>query len=570
MNRSWFRTFAFGLCLAQLLATTSLARAGDDAPGEKLLPKDTLVFFSISDVPVLRQKWDKSSMGQLLHDPQMKPFLDDVEKKIEEASNDMEKEIGVSIKDLTELPQGELTLALVETAAKKLSFVMMLEYGDHQATIDKLLKKMDESLEKEEAEHSTEEIEKVTVHVYTLKTPEPDNPFKTITYFTDKSYFVFSTEIDTLKSVLERWEGNSDDVLAQNDQFKYIQTQCRSESGESLIKWYANPFGLIQSGITMAQATIPQAGLAGAFLPMFGVSSWTGWGGTVDFDEAEFEGIANTYIYVGEKPNGLLGLFLFPAAQLVPPKWVPADIASYSAANWNVNEAYKSIETLVDQFQGRGSTARFLDSIADQGPMIHPKKDVIDHLDGKIHILQSDIKESDEDGPPTPMILAGFGLKDGAKMKKTLAAAVKAGNSNVESREFNGETIYEIGSPNGDQAVSIAITEGQLVVTNDTPLLEGMMRGQASRAALVDSAEYKKISKFFPSKTSMVSFQRSEAQFKTYYNMLKNSDNIWEGVDVSKLPPFEAIVKYLQPSGGYTVPDVNGAKSVTYSLKRAE
>ena len=62
MNRSWFRTFAFGLCLAQLLATTSLARAGDDAPGEKLLPKDTLVFFSISDVPVLRQKWDKSSM----------------------------------------------------------------------------------------------------------------------------------------------------------------------------------------------------------------------------------------------------------------------------------------------------------------------------------------------------------------------------------------------------------------------------------------------------------------------------------------------------------------------------
>ena len=68
----------------------------------------------------------------------------------------------------------------------------------------------------------------------------------------------------------------------------------------------------------------------------------------------------------------------------------------------------------------------------------------------------------------------------------------------------------------------------------------------------------------------MVSFQRSEAQFKTYYNLLRKSDNFWDGVDVSKLPPFEAISKYFQPSGSYTIPDKKGAKSVNYSLKRNE
>jgi hypothetical protein len=68
----------------------------------------------------------------------------------------------------------------------------------------------------------------------------------------------------------------------------------------------------------------------------------------------------------------------------------------------------------------------------------------------------------------------------------------------------------------------------------------------------------------------MLSFQRSDAGLKTYYNLLKNADNFWDGVDVSKLPPFEVLAKYLQPSGGYTVPDEKGAKSVTYSLKRHE
>ncbi len=570
MNRFWLRSFAVLFCVAQAAAVSKFVLAEDQASGEKLLPKDTLVFFTISDVPELKEKFDKSSMGQIIHDPKMKPFMDDVQKKIDEASTELENEIGVSIRDLMELPKGELSIAILEKPARKMSVVMMFEYGDNQATIDKLLKKMDESLDKEEAEHSTEEIGDVTLHVYTLKTPEPDNPFKTIVYFTDASYLVVSSEVEAIKEVLERWEGDSDDTLAQNEQFKYIQNQCKIESGEPLVKWYVNPIGLVQSGITMAQASIPQAGMVGAFLPMFGVDGFKGWGGTADFDEGDFEGVANSFVYV-EKTTGLMGVFQFPAAQLAPPKWVPAEIGSYVVANWNILGAYTSIETLIDSFQGRGATAKALDSVAEQGPMIHPKKDLIDHLDGKIHMLQSAPKDGDlDDGPPVPKILVGFGLKDAAKMKKTLAAAAKTPNSNMQTREFNGDTIYEMGTPNENQSISIAVTEGQLIMTNDTLLLESTMRGRSERTALVDSADYKKIAKFFPAKTSMLTFQRSDVQLKALYNMLKNADNALDGLDVSKLPPFEEISKYLQTSGGYTVPDKKGAKSVTYSLKRSE
>jgi hypothetical protein len=240
--------------------------------------------------------------------------------------------------------------------------------------------------------------------------------------------------------------------------------------------------------------------------------------------------------------------------------------------NWNVQGAYKSIESLVDMFNGPGATARFLDSVADKGPMIHPKKDLIDHLDGKIHFIQSEPKETEEDETPTPVYFVGFGLKDGAKMKKTLAAAAKSSGSNLETREFNGETIYEANQPGTDQSVSFAVTEGTLVFTNDVQLLEEVMRGQSGRGlALVDSPDYKKVAKLFPSKASMQVFQRSDAQFRMYYDLAKKVGNEFvEGVDFSKLPSFEVISKYMTASGSFTVPDKKGMKTVSYSLKRTE
>jgi hypothetical protein len=570
MNRLWLRSSALLLCLAQFITASKLSLADEQAVGEKLLPKETLAFFTISDVPEFKEKWEKTSMGQMLRDPQMQPFLELLGKKIDEKSSKVEEELGVTLKDLLDLPQGELTLAVMEQPPRKLSVVLMMEYGESQSTIDKLLKKMDEALDKAAAEHTTEEVSDVTLHIYALKQDDENNPFKTLTYFTDESYLVISSEVAAIKEVLERWEGDSDDTLAANDQFKYIQAQCKVESGDPLVKWYISPIGLIQSGIAMAQATIPQAGMAAGFLPVLGVDGWKGWGGSIDFDEGDFEGVANAFLYV-DGAKGLMGVFNFPAVSLAPPKWVPANVGSYVVANWNVLGAYTAIETLIDSFQGRGSTARILESAADQAPNVHWKKDLIDHLDGKIHFLQAEPKEAEADEPPTPMMLIALGLKDAAKMKKTLAAIAKSGENGLETRDFNGETIYEIAQPGADQSVSITVTEGQLVVTNDTPLLEGMMRGATGRESLVDSPDYKKIAKFIPAKTSMLSFQRSDVQFKTLYNLLKNADaNALDGLDVSKLPPFEVLAKYLQSSGGYTIPDKKGSKSVTYSLKRSE
>jgi len=566
MRRLWMGTAAVMLCLVQALTGWQIARADDDAIGEKLLPKDTLLFFTIPDVAGSKEQWDESTSGKLFKDPEFQPFLDDVKKKLEELSKNVEGELGVTINDLLAIPQGEVTFALMEKPARKLSAVLMVDYGKGKETIDKLLKKLHEALE-EEAEHSAEDVNDIEIHTFTFKNAEAENPFKTLSYFNDDEYLVFGSEVEALKSVLDLWGGDSSDTLAANDVFKYCMERCHDESGEPTVKFFMNPIGLIQSGLNIAQAIQPQVGMVSPFLPMLGFDKLKGWGGAAYVATGDFDSVSKTFVYA-DSPTGVLNVFQFPATELVPPKWVSSSVSMYFGGNWNVAGAYQAIEGMVDMFQGRGALARLMDQAANSGPGIHPKKDVLDLLDGKFHVVQG-FEKGEGDEPLAQQFFMALAVKDGAKAKKTLATLAKSDGSPVELREFNGETIYEIAIPQGDQTMSFAVAEGHLVVTNDTPMLEGMLRSGSGVSSLADSAAYKKIAKHFPPKTSMISFQKSDAQLKALYDMMKNAENqeFLEGIDLQKLPPFEVLQKYLRTSGSYTVPDKKGALMIGFQLK---
>lgn len=289
-----------------------------------------------------------------------------------------------------------------------------------------------------------------------------------------------------------------------------------------------------------------------------------GWGGAGYSATGEFNSVTRSFVYVDQPTSGVINVFQFPATDLAPPKWVSAETSMYLGGNWNVAQAYQAIESLVDGFNGRGTTARFLDQAAnsDNGVGIHPKKDVLDLLDGKFHLTQ----DSDESGKPN--FLLALDVKDAARMKKTLAKVAKTEGAPIETREFNGETIYEIDA-GSDQVVSLTVSGGHFVVTNDKVALESMLRTER-RSSLVDSASYRKIAKHFPAKLSMVSYSNADSQLKAVYELMKNAEDPVEGIDLKKLPPFEVIQKYLRPSGAYTVPDKKGALTVQFQLSEGD
>jgi len=567
----WARSIRlFGLvCLMviQTAMTVTPVLAAEKASGEKLLPKETLVFVSLPDVSSYRDEFQKSSFGKILKDSEFQPILEDVNKKMEEWSKTVEEELGVTLNDLLKLPHGELTFAVTEVEPRKMAFFVLLDYGDSKETTEKLLTEMNEALKDEGAEHTTEEIDDVEVNIYEFEQADPQSPLHTLAYFNEDSYLVLSSDVDAIKDVLDRWDGDSEDTLAANDTFKYCMDRCREDSSEPMVKFFINPTGLIQSALAMAQTVQPQVGMALPFISMLGFDKMKGWGGAAYVNTGDFEATTKSFMHV-EAPTGVLKIFQFPATELAPPKWVGSDVSMYFGGNWNVQGAYQAIETMVDTFQGRGALNRQLEQLADRDPGIHIKKDVIDLLDGKFHFVQEFAPSDNESDPFGQRIFFAAKVNDDAKAKKLLSKLTEVGDGEVETREFNGTTVYEVPVPQGDQTMSFAVADGHLVVTNHTPQLESMLRDN-SGAALSDSSDFKKIAKHYPAKASMISYAKSDAQLQVVYDLIKNAEDVdfIEGIDLKKLPPFESLKKYLKPSGSYTVPEKKGALSVGFQLK---
>src|SRR5262245_14352265 len=79
---------------------------------ERLLPEDTLMMVTTPDFAKLREVWKTAPQARLLNDPAMKPFVDKfIERLTEELVEPLERELGVSLDDFTQLPQGQVTLA---------------------------------------------------------------------------------------------------------------------------------------------------------------------------------------------------------------------------------------------------------------------------------------------------------------------------------------------------------------------------------------------------------------------------------------------------------------------------
>jgi hypothetical protein len=567
MDSSMRKLLLVLLTLTVLWPTGPVWSQDDDLYGEALLPPETLLMLSAPDVPAMLDRLNSSATGQLFTDPKLQPVIRQLMDKVGEFSDAVTERLGVSLKDLAGLPQGEITFAIVEKPARKLNGVLLLDYGDKEEIAGKLFEKMDEALTGNGAEHSTQKIGEMEIEVYKLA-GGADNPIKTLAYFADEGYFVLATDVDALKSVLDRWNGDAKRSLANQEVFEYIMEKTNPGDEEAAIKWFINPIGLVQAGISLVQGQNPQAGLVMGMLPILGLDRLKAFGGTMDVGVGEYDSVSRAFVYVEQPPAGVLGLFQFPATDLTPPPWVPADAALYMGLNWDFEEAYLAVESLVDSFQGPGALRKILDNLAadEDGPGIHVKDDVLDNLAGKVLIVtQPPADTEDEDAPPVPPVMVSIAVKDAAAMQKTLDKAAKSDGFPGESRQFEGVTVYDL--PAGEQTVTIAVVGEALVVSTDPVAMEKMIRKEAPNP-LANSPAYKAFVQHLPMATSLLSFQKSDAQAKSAYELLKNQDNDQlEGIDLSALPDFSDIQKYLKPTISYTIPDENGALFIGFSLK---
>src|SRR5271156_5121558 len=113
MSTKKIRPAIFATLVASLTLATSIRAA--IPPAESLLPSDTLFVVTAPDCAALRAALHQSPQWLLWNDPAMKPFHDKfMAKWDEEFVAPLERDLGVSLGDFADLPQGQFTFAVTQ------------------------------------------------------------------------------------------------------------------------------------------------------------------------------------------------------------------------------------------------------------------------------------------------------------------------------------------------------------------------------------------------------------------------------------------------------------------------
>lgn len=554
----------FTTTLALLSVSLAPLFAQDEITADQRLPDGVLLYLSVPDVASAHESFQKTGMSQLINDPALEDFRKQLVDKFNDAEKKVQDELGLAISDITALFSGELTLAVVRPAGQSLGGVLFMDIGNHQDILDKLIAKAEEADEKERVEKETETIgdQKVTVYTIAVKDNEDAEPV-TVAYFVKDEKLVVASAVSILETILDQWDGKSEDSFAENEIYGKIIEKCSDEDSDPAFQYFIDPVGLLASGLGMNPDTQLFAGMV--YSPAFGLNGFKGMGGTVEFGTDDYDSISRAMYYVEGPASGLLKIFEFRPSISAPPEWVPANAGQFIALDWNIKGAYEAIESIYDSFTGPGKFAQFVTGISQQGAAnLHIKDDIVDVLSGKFqwYLLPGEKPENMQG-------TLAIGVNDEKKGQR-LIDSVMSLNGETEKTEFKG---VQLSAPAGEgKKGAAALKDKFILIAPNAEQLKLTLSGPAQEP-LSKSKTYQKIAENIPEKVSLLGYQNPADQLEAGYEKARAGefDSFTEGkIDLSVLPPFDVIRKYFAPSASYFVPDEHGTLGVQFSLKRSK
>lgn len=546
---------------------------------DAILPQDTYLYLSVPNINEVKRVLKSSSFGQLLNDPAMTEFKEEVmnafENEMQEAMTQFQEASGMTVEEALALPSGEISMAVSAAGNSSVGLVLFFDIGDNEAKVEPLMDQLTAMLSQQQRLSSADTSYGGTAItgfeiVYPGQAPTP--LAEEFGWFLKDGRIVASNQMELLESVIDNWDGDSRDSFVSNDSYSFIMSRCKTDEAPAISKFYFDPIGLFTKLVqtqSLGQQANMGASMALGFLPTLGLSQLKAMGGVEQEGSGDFEMVTRTVMYSEQPASGLMQVFQLGQAETTPPTWVKDNVSTYMSTKWEVNEAFVAVESLVDMFQGAGALSKILDQAANNGPGIHLREDIIDNLTGEIQLITA--PNSTEKFGSDELLLA-LGLRN----PEAVAALVSrmSGQMNMEARDFQGIDLYSMGIPNG-QAFSLAVKDGSLLFSMGGSLMEQVLRNNDDMRPLAESDEFQSIAAHFPADAVSVTFSRPAQSYRSIYDMVRDGgaenfpgvQDIFEKIDFTKLPPFEKIEKYIKPAGAYSVKDNNGYFMEGFQLK---
>lgn len=519
-----------GMLLPALLLASRVG-AAPIPPAEKLLPEDTLALITTPDFTRMRELYRGSWPRQFWHDPAMRAFRDKFLTKWEsEFVQPIERELGVRFKDYLDLPQGQITLALVQNgwpdeSGRKLATLMLMDSGDQAGQLRTNLAELRRKWLEAGKPAKSEIIHGLEFTVIPLSTNEVPTPLRTLlppssevqelgseepaprdetppTLYLGQagSLLLLGTDPRPLEKVLVALGGGGIPTLGGLAIYQQSHNPLFREA--PLYAWL-NAQTLI-NGWTRIAAEKKENPEAPNPFDVFDwgkalkATGFTGLKTVASTFQSNAEG-SLTRIHLGAPESSRQGLLKILAGQprdAGPPPFVPADAIKFERWRLNGQQTWTTIEAMLTDLSPQALSAfNFIlgtaESAARQNdPAFDIRKSLIGNLGDDLIHYEKRLRGSDAApetsglyllGSPNPEVLA--------VVMSSLVGFFGNQTGAPDVREFLGRKIYSIplpamplaecgdGKPVARPKLLYAPTASYLAFSTEAALLEEFLRG---------------------------------------------------------------------------------------------
>ncbi len=616
-----YRTLLTGFKVILLLTATCGSAVAERPSAMKLFPEETVVFVRLKNAHEFGEKFQETSLGRMIQDPQLKPFVDSLYGKAGDLyAQHAQEKVGINWEDLKNLPKGEVAFGVIAQDRRRPALLLIVDQGDEVSVADKLVDKVLDYAEKNGEEFSTEKIDDVEITVVRDKNRQN----RMFGVFERDNTIVASTDANVLKNVLWHWDhagesapnavaaekpaepadgGDKPDkpkeefvptrTLAENTRFATIVKECRRQQDPPPhLLFFADPISLARNigrqngGMQMALA----------MMPMLGIDGLSGLGGAITYATNEYDNLTQIHVLLENPRSGILQLPAFESGDTTPQTFVPKAIESYIAWNLNLRTTYDRAMALAERFGGKEAADRFVkDKLSDKLGIDAPTQ-IIDNMKGRFSWMIGYDRPARVQG--RQQVLAAE-LKDEKAGADALKTVVEKYPELFEEKHFGKVTYYAIlpgrlkDLPPEERPANpfVAITDGYLFIGTSDQIFEQCIAAQDGTAdRLVDSDDYQRATAVLGRETAgktpvLFSTTRFEETIRQWYDVLtspKTRDQLEEHkgknpilaalaetLEQNKLPPFDVLLPYFAPSGGILYDTENGYHGISFQLRNS-
>ncbi|MCC9608211.1 DUF3352 domain-containing protein [Blastopirellula sp. JC732] len=569
-----------------------------------ILPDNTVIYARLTNVNEVKEKFGQTSIGKMMNDPQMQPFVAGVWLAINDSVAQVEDQVGISLDEVLSIPQGEIAFSLVPQESGPLAFVMFIDLGDNPATARKAMETLEELATGDGATLESETYKETKLNIINGRRGP-------LVYCEQDETLLLSNRTEALEDVIENWDGLRENPLSQSQKFVTIMSNSRGTKDEPpQLFWYADPIEAVRE----ISAGGAGSGYLLAFLPVLGLDGVKAVGGSHIMATEDFDAISHLHVMLERPRTGVLAMIAPQNAETKPEMWVPADVTTYMTVNWDVEKTYNALETLYDSIRGEGKLAEDIDRRINNRLKIDFKADIIDNLDGRFTLVQWYEPPARINSQGT---LLAAKVRDAGAARQTMETIVTnffEGDLGltIERHEIGTATYWTFIPP--DRPLPDDMDEvrrrrierarrmrpeptfgvmGEYIFVADRPgLIEQAIRTQATGdRRLSDDLSYKlmlsKLQRQAGERSiSAISFYKPEQTLRMWYELAEADStkeflgsraeenqflgNLKAQMEANPLPPFSVISKYMAPSGGIWINDESGIHYIAFQLKREE